>query len=92
MRPTDENDEKIVLRRGTFLVLWSLLNRTLRDPKARTELRPEKYQILFNVDEAELSALHWLTGAIQRGVLEVMSTELPRLVEEEKRWIMSRPK
>ena len=86
------NEEKIHLRQGTFLVLWELLDRTLRNPEARKEGSPGSYEILFRVDEAERRALNWLAGAIQRGVPEVMLDELPELIAEEKRWIMSRQK
>jgi hypothetical protein len=87
-----EDEEKICLRRGTFLVLWEVLTRTLRNPEARKEIAPGNYKILFQVDEAERRALHWLAGAIERGVLEVMDEKLPELIVEEKRWIMARPK
>ena len=91
-RPIHGDEEKISMRRGTFLVLWELLTRTLRNPDLCKEVTPGNYEILFQVDEAEKRALHWLAGAIQRGVLDVMSNELPELVREGKRWIMSRPK
>src|SRR5215471_18310957 len=74
-RPIKPDEEKICLRRGTFLVLWDLLNRTLWNPDASKELSPGKYQIVFQVDEAERQTLHWLAGAIQRGVVDVMSNE-----------------
>jgi hypothetical protein len=86
-----EDEEKICLRRGTFLVLWDVLTRTLRNPETCKEMTPGHYEILFQVDEAERRALHWLAGAIQRGVLAVMYEEFPELVAEEKRRIMSRP-
>jgi hypothetical protein len=73
-------------------VLWELLSRTLHNPDACKEVTPGNYEILFRVDESEQRALHWLAGAIQRGVLEVMSDELPELIAEEKRRIMARPK
>ena len=92
MRPIRVDEEKISLRRGTFLVLWDLLTRTLWNPEVRKEIAPGRYQILFEVDEAERHALHWLAGAIQRGVLDVMSNELPELIAEEKRRILSRIK
>lgn len=92
MRPTHGDEENICMRRGTFLVLWELLTRTLRNPDLAKEVTPGNYEIVFRVDEAERRALHWLAGAIQRGVLDVMSNELPELVNEGKRWIMSRPK
>jgi len=91
-RTVHGDEEKICMRRGTFLVLWELLVRTLRNPDLCREAGPGNYEILFRVDEAEKRALHWLAGAIQRGVLDVMSNELPELVDEGKRWIMSRPK
>lgn len=80
------------MRRGTFLVLWDVLERTLTNPEARKEAATERYEILFKVDEAERRALHWLAGAIERGVVDVWSAELPDLIDEHKRWIMSRPK
>jgi hypothetical protein len=92
MRPKRIDEEKIYLRRGTFLVIWDLLDRTLRNPEARKEIGPDSYEILFRVDESERRALHSLAGAIQRGVLDVMSNELPELIAEEKRRIMSLPR
>jgi hypothetical protein len=92
MRQVYADEEKIRLRRGTFLVLWELLERTLWNPDVRKEVTPGNYEILFRVDEAERRALNWLAGAIERGVVDVMSNERPKLVSEEKRWIMSRPK
>jgi hypothetical protein len=92
MRPTREDEEKIYLRQGTFLVIWELLTRTMRNPDTRREVSPGNYEILFQLDEAERRALNWLAGAIQRGVPEVMFDELPELIAEEKRWIMARPK
>jgi hypothetical protein len=92
MRAIHGDEEQICMRRGTFLVLWELLTRTLRDPDSFKEVTPGNYDILFHADEAEQRALHWLAGAIQRGVLDVMSDELPELVAKEKSRIMSRPK
>jgi hypothetical protein len=80
------------MRRGTFLVLWELLTRTLRNPALCKEVTPGNYEITFRLDEAEKRALHWLAGAIQRGVLDVMSKDLPELIKEAKTWIASRPK
>src|SRR5512133_3326559 len=70
-RPIHEDDEQIILRRGTFLVLWEALTRTLRNREARREIAPDKYEITFQVDEAERRALHWLAGAIERAIPEV---------------------
>ena len=92
MTTTVGNEEKIHLRQGTFLVIWELLTRTMRNPDVRKEVSPGSYEILFQLDEAERRALIWLAGAIQRGVPEVMVDELPELITEDKRWIMSRPK
>jgi hypothetical protein len=39
--------------RGTFLVLYDVLARTLRNPGAHKETTPGNFQILFQVDEAE---------------------------------------
>ena len=89
-RPIYGDEEKICMRRGTFLVLWELLCRSLDNPDLCKEVTPGNYEILFRVDEAEKRALHWLTGAIQRGVLDVMSADLPELVKDAKRWIISR--
>jgi hypothetical protein len=72
--------------------LWELLTRTLRNPDSCKEASPGNFEILFRVDEAEKRALHWLAGAIQRGVLDVMSDELPELISAAKSWIISRPK
>jgi hypothetical protein len=91
MKPSLENEEKIHLRQGTFLVIWDLLTRTLRSSGVQ-EVSPGSYEVLFKLDEAERRALNWLAGAIQRGVPEVMIEELPELIVEEKRWIMSRPR
>ncbi len=91
-RPIRGQEEMIRMRHGTFLVLWDVLTRTLRNPDLCKELTSGSYEITFRVDEAENRALHWLAGAIQRGVIDVMSSELPTLVNEEKRWIMSHPK
>jgi hypothetical protein len=92
MRPIHGDEENICMRRGTFLVLWDLLTRTLHDSGPPKEVTPGNYEIIFRVDEAERRALHWLAGAIQRGVLDVMSDDLPELVAKEKRRIMTRPK
>jgi hypothetical protein len=92
MRPIHGDEEKISMRRGTFLVLWELLTRTLRNPDSCKEVTPGNYEILFHADDAEQRALHWLAGAIQRGVLDVTSDELPELIASEKSRIMSRPK
>jgi hypothetical protein len=92
MKTSIGNEEKIRLRQGTCLVIWEVLTRTLHNLDAWKEIRPGNYEISFRVDEAERRALNWLTGAIQRGVPEVMVDELPSLIAEEKRWIMSRPK
>jgi len=63
-----DDEEKICLRRGTFLVLYDVLQRTLRNPEARKETTHGNFEILFQVDEAERRALNWLIGAIERGV------------------------
>jgi hypothetical protein len=86
------DEEKICMRRGTFLVLYDALERTLHSPEARREVTPGNFEIVFRVDEAERRALNWLAGAIQRGVLDVMSNEKPEMIADHKRWIMSRPK
>jgi len=91
MTKTHDNEEKIYLRQGTFLVLWELLNRNLGNPERRKEISPGSFEIVFHIDEAERRALNWLAGAIQRGVLAVMFDELPELIAEEKLWIMTRP-
>ena len=91
-RPIYDDEESIRMRRGTFLVLYDVLARTLRNPETRKETIPGNFEILFQVDEAERRALHWLVGAIERGVLDAMSLELPEMIAEHKRWIMSRPK
>ncbi|MCU1286807.1 MAG: hypothetical protein JWO13_3157 [Acidobacteriales bacterium] len=91
MRTIHEDEENICMRRGTFLVLWDLLTRTLDNANSCREVAAGKYDVLFSLDEAERRALHSLTGAIQRGGIEVMSNELPDLIAEEKRRIMSRP-
>ena len=87
-----DDEEKICLRRGTFLVLYDVLQRTLRSPEARKETTPGNFDILFQVDEAERRALNWLIGAIERGVPDAMSSEMPEMIAENKRWIMARPK
>ena len=87
-----DDEEKICLRRGTFLVLYDVLQRTLRNPEAREETTPGNFDILFQVDEAERRALNWLIGAIERGVPDAMSSEMPEMIAENKRWIMARPK
>ena len=79
------------MRRGTFLVLYDVLARTLRNPGARKETTPGKFEILFRVDEAEKRALNWLVGAIERGVPDAMSVKVPEMIAEHKQWIMSRP-
>jgi hypothetical protein len=86
------DEEKILMRRDTFLVLYDILARTLRNSEARKETTPGNFEILFQVDEAEKRALHWLVGAIERGVPNAMSLEVPEMIAEHKRWIMSRPK
>jgi hypothetical protein len=91
-RPIHGDEEKICMRRGTFLLLWELLTRTLRNPDLCKEVTPGNYEILFCADEAEQRALHWLAGAIQRGVPDIMSSELPELISEAKRQMISRPK
>ena len=91
-RPIYDDEEKIRMRRGTFLVLYDVLARTLRNPEARKEKIPGQYEILFRVDEAEKRALHWLVGAIERGVPDAMSVKVPDMIAEHKQWIMSRPK
>jgi hypothetical protein len=91
-RPICEDEEKIRMRRGTFLVLYDVLARTLRNPAARKETTPGKFEILFRVDEAEKRALNWLVGAIERGVPDAMSVKVPEMIAEHKQWIMSRPK
>ena len=92
MRPRHADEEKVFMRRGTFLVLWDVLTRTFDDPQACKETAPGYYELLFRLDDTERTALHRLAGAIQRGVLEVMSDELPELIAEEKRRIRSLPK
>ena len=87
-----DDEEKIRLRRGTFLVLYDVLARTLRNAEARKEIAPGNFEILFQVDEAERRPLHWLVGAIERGVPEAMTSEMPGIIAEHKLWIMSRPK
>jgi hypothetical protein len=86
------DEEKICMRWGTFLVLYDVLEKTLHTPEAHREVTPGNFEIVFRVDEAERRALNWLVGAIQRGVLDVMSTGKPEMVAEHKRWIVSRPK
>ena len=92
MRTIRADEEKIYMRQGTFLVIFQLLTRTLENPKARKEITPDNYEVLFSIDEAERRALNWLAGAIERAIPEVMSSELPELIAKEKRRIMSRPK
>jgi len=87
VRPRHADEEKVSMRQGTFLVLWDVLTRTLDDPQACKEITPGNYELLFRIDDTERKALHRLAGAIQRGVLEVMSDELPELIAEEKRRI-----
>lgn len=87
-----DDEEKIRLRRGTFLVLYDVLARTVRNPEARKETTPGNFEILFQVDEAERRALNWLVGAIERGVPDAMSRKVPEMIAEHKLWIMSRPK
>jgi hypothetical protein len=70
-----DDEERIRLRRGTFLVLYDVLARTLRNPDAHKEITPGNFEILFQVDEAEKRALHWLVGAIERGVPDAMSSD-----------------
>lgn len=72
------------MRRGTFLVLYDVLARTLRNPDARKETSPGKFEIVFLVDEAERRALNWLVGAIERGVLDAMSVKVPEIIAEHK--------
>jgi hypothetical protein len=91
-RPIYDDEEKIRMRRGTFLVLYDVLARTLRNPDARKETTPGKFEILFRFDEAEKRALNWLVGAIERGVPDAMSVKVPEMIAEHKQWIMSRPK
>ena len=92
MRPLRDTEQAILLRRGTLLVLYGALTRTLRTPEAHQETAPGNYQLSFRVDEAERRALNWLTGAIERAVPDCLSDELAELIAEEKRWIMSRHK
>ena len=79
------------MRRGTFLVLWQLLARTLHNQDSYTEVSPGNYEIVFRVDEAERRALRSLTGAIESGIPEVNHKEMPGLIRKEREWIMSRP-
>ena len=85
------NEEKIRLRTGPSLVIWELLIRTLRNSKARKEVSPGNYELLFRVDEAERLALNYLAGAIQRAVPDAVAPVKPELVAEGKRWLLSRP-
>jgi hypothetical protein len=71
---------------------YDVLTRTLRNPTACKETTPGNFEILFRVDEAERRALHWLLGAIERGVPDAMSSEVPGMIAEHNLWIMSRPK
>ena len=87
-----EDEQNIRMRRGAFLVLYDVLERTLRNPGVRNETTPGNFEIRFQVDEAERRALNWLVGAIERSVVEVFSGELTELIAEHKRWIISRPK
>ena len=73
-------------------MLYDVLARTLRNPEARKEITPGNFEILFQVDEAERRALNWLVGAIERGVPDAMSGQVPEMIAEHKLWIMSRPK
>ena len=92
MTTAQGNEEKIHLRTGPSLVIWELLIRTLRNPEARKEVSPAKYEFLFRLDEAERQALHYLAGAIQRAVPEALDPVSPELIAEGKRWLLSRPK
>ena len=92
MTTAQGNEEKIHLRTGPSLVIWELLIRTLRNPEARKEVSPGKYEFLFRLDEAERQALHYLAGAIQRAVPEALDPVSPELIAEGKRWLLSRPK
>ena len=73
-------------------MLWEALTRTLRNPDARSEIAPERYEIKFQVDEAERRAFNWLAGAIERAIPEIWTGEMEELIAKEKEWIMSRPK
>ena len=72
--------------------MYDVLARTLRNPDARKETTPGKFEILFRVDEAEKRALNWLVGAIERGVPDATSVKVPEMIAEHKQWIMSRSK
>jgi hypothetical protein len=91
-RPIYGDETTIRMRRGTFLVLYDVLERTLHNPDARREVTSGSFEIVFRVDEAERRALNWLTGAIESGVLEVHTNEKTDMIVEHKRWIMSRHK
>ena len=91
-RPIYGDETTIRMRRGTFLVLYDALERTLHTPDARREVTPGNFEIVFHIDEAERRALNWLAGAIESGVTEVHADEKTDMIVEHKRWIMSRHK
>jgi len=62
------------------------------DRNALKEVQLGQFDIVLRVDEAERRALNWLSGAIERGIAESMSNELPDLIAAEKAYIMSRRK
>jgi len=92
MTTAPENEEKILLRTGTSLVIWELLIRTIRNPELRKEVSPGNYEILFQLDEAERLALNYLAGAIQRAVPDALAPVESELIAEGKRWLLSRHK
>jgi hypothetical protein len=73
-------------------VIWELLIRALRNPEARNEVSPGRYEFVFRLDEAERKALHYLAGAIQRAVPDALAPVDPELIAEGKRWLLSRTK
>ena len=91
MTTVRRNEETIRLRKGPFLVIRELLTRTLRNRDERKKVSPGNYELTFRLDEAERLALHNLAGAIERAVPEVVAAEMPELIMEGKRWLMSRP-
>jgi hypothetical protein len=92
MRSEPGVEETIRLRKEPSLVIWEILMRTLWNQEARKEVSSGNYELLFRLDEAELRALYYLAGAIQRAVPEALDPVNPELIAEGKRWLLSRTK
>jgi hypothetical protein len=92
MRSEPGVEETIRLRKEPSLVIWEILMRTLWNREARKEVSSGNYELLLRLDEAELRALYYLAGAIQRAVPDALAPVDSELIAEGRQWLLSRTK